>query len=314
MSVFASIWTDVHQQYRYGNMVVRLILLNVTVFLGVHLVDLLLRIGSSGFPLDWLAMPMNADSLLYRAWTPITYMFLHWDFWHLLWNMLFLFWFGRILQDLLGNRRILPIYFYGGLAGAGVAFALLNLLPDQNSTILLGASAGVSAVLMAAATMAPNFEIMLFVWPVRIKYIALARIVLDIIAVKGFVNTGGSVAHLGGVAVGYLFIRLLQNGTDLSLGFNRVVDGIDRLSSGLFTRKRRPGPRVAHRQPQSAGPADADRAARRTRKVRSKVAVEERTGDKQARVDQILDKIGKSGYDSLSKDEKEFLFKFSKEG
>jgi membrane associated rhomboid family serine protease len=314
MSVFSSIWTDVQQQYRYGNMVVRLILANVAVFLGVHLVDLFLRIGSSSFPLDWLAMPMNANDLLYRAWTPITYMFLHWDFWHLLWNMLFLFWFGRILQDLLGNRRILPIYFYGGLAGAAVAFALLNLLPDQNGTILLGASAGVSAVLMAAATLAPNYEIMLFVWPVRIKYIALARIVLDIIAVKGFVNTGGSVAHLGGVAIGYMFIRLLQQGTDLSLGFNSVVDGMSRLGSGLFSGRRRPGPRVAHRQPQSAGPADADRAARRSRKPRSRVAVEEGISDKQARVDQILDKIGKSGYDSLSKDEKEFLFKFSKEG
>jgi membrane associated rhomboid family serine protease len=314
MSVFSSIWTDVQQQYRYGNMVVRLILANVAVFLGVHLVDLFLRIGSSSFPLDWLAMPMNGSDLLYRAWTPITYMFLHWDFWHLLWNMLFLFWFGRILQDLLGNRRIFPIYFYGGLAGAGVAFALLNLLPDQNGTILLGASAGVSAVLMAAATLAPNYEIMLFVWPVRIKYIALARIVLDVIAVKGFVNTGGSVAHLGGVAVGYLFIRLLQNGTDLSLGFNSVLDGMERLSSNLFSGRKRPGPRVAHRSPQSAGPADADRAARRTRKARSKVTVEEGAGDKQARVDQILDKIGKSGYDSLSKDEKEFLFKFSKEG
>jgi membrane associated rhomboid family serine protease len=314
MSVFSSIWTDVQQQYRYGNMVVRLILANVAVFLGVHLVDLFLRIGSSSFPLDWLAMPMNANDLLYRAWTPITYMFLHWDFWHLLWNMLFLFWFGRILQDLLGNRRILPIYFYGGLAGAAVAFALLNLLPDQNGTILLGASAGVSAVLMAAATLAPNYEIMLFVWPVRIKYIALARIVLDIIAVKGFVNTGGSVAHLGGVAIGYMFIRLLQQGTDLSLGFNSVLDGISRLGSGLFSGRRRPGPRVAHRQPQSAGPADADRAARRSRKPRSRVAVEEGISDKQARVDQILDKIGKSGYDSLSKDEKEFLFKFSKEG
>ncbi len=295
-------------------MVVRLILLNVVVFLGVHLVDLVMRIGGSGLELGWLAMPMNPNQLLYRAWTPITYMFLHWDFWHLLWNMLFLFWFGRILQDLLGNRRILPVYFLGGLAGGVLALILLNVFPDQNGTILLGASAGVSAVLMAAATLAPNFEIMLFVWPVRIKYIALARIVLDIIAVKGFVNTGGSVAHLGGVAIGYLFIRLLQNGTDLSIGFNRLSDGVVRIGESIFSGRRRAGPRMAYRQTAPPGPADAERAARRTRRPRSRVTVDEGRSDKQARVDQILDKIGKSGYDSLSKDEKEFLFKFSKEG
>ncbi len=314
MSIFSSIWTDVQQQYRYGNMVVRLILLNVVVFLGVHLTDLFMRIGGSGFYLDWLAMPMNANSLLYRDWTPITYMFLHWDFWHLLWNMLFLFWFGRILQDLLGNRRILPVYFYGGLAGAVLAFALLNIFPDQNGSILLGASAGVSAVLMAAATIAPDYVIMLFVWPVRIKYIALARIVLDVIAVKGFVNTGGSVAHLGGVAMGYLFIRLLQNGTDLSTGFNRVADGIAVVGSRIMSGPRRPKMRVARTVWPTASAADAEKAARRPRRPRTKVSVQEGRTDKQAQVDQILDKIGKSGYDSLSKEEKEFLFKFSKEG
>jgi membrane associated rhomboid family serine protease len=312
MSIFSSIWSDVQQQYRYGNMVVRLILLNVVVFLGVHLSDLFLRLAGYRFELSWLSMPMEAGKLLHKLWTPITYMFLHWDFWHLLWNMLFLYWFGRILQDLLGNRRILPVYFYGGLAGAAVAFALLNALPNQNGVILLGASAGVSAVLMAAATLAPDYQIMLFIWPVRIKYIALARIVLDLIAVKGFVNTGGSVAHLGGVALGYAFIKLLHSGTDLSLGFNRAQDALNDFFGSLG--RRRKGPRVAHRRGGVASPGDAARAARRQRKPRQKVEVEEGFADKQARVDQILDKIGRSGYDSLSHEEKEFLFRFSKEG
>jgi membrane associated rhomboid family serine protease len=312
MSIFSSIWSDVQQQYRYGNMVVRLILLNVVVFLGVHLSDLFLRLAGSRFDLAWLSMPMEAGKLLNKLWTPITYMFLHWDFWHLLWNMLFLYWFGRILQDLLGNRRILPVYFYGGLAGAALAFALLNVMPDQNGVILLGASAGVSAVLMAAATLAPDYQIMLFIWPVRIKYIAMARIVLDLIAVKGFVNTGGSVAHLGGVVLGYAFIKLLQNGTDLSLGFNRAQDALNDLAGSLG--QRRKGPRVAHRRGGTASPGDAARAVRRQRKPRQKVEVADGFADKQARVDQILDKIGRSGYDSLSHEEKEFLFRFSKEG
>ncbi len=312
MSIFQSIWNDVERQLRYGNVVTQLIIANVAVFIGVHLLDLVLKIAGSGLDLAWLAMPMTGGELLVKPWTVFTYMFLHWDFWHILWNMLFLYWFGRILQDLLGNGRILPVYVYGGLAGAVLSFALLNVLPDQQATILLGASAGVSAVLMAAATLAPDYVIVLFVWPVRIKYIALARIVLDLIAVKAFVNTGGSVAHLGGVAMGYAFIRLLQNGTDLSLGFHRAVDAVQ----GLFRGSRRKGPRVAYRNTEgSASGESATATVRRARRVRrTKVASGAGGADIQARVDAILDKIGQSGYDSLSKEEKEFLFKFSKDG
>lgn len=324
MSIFQSIWSDVQRQLQYGNMVTQLIIVNVAVFIGVHLLDLILAIGGSGLDLAWLAMPMGARELLFKPWTPITYMFLHWDFWHILWNMVFLYWFGRILQDLLGNARILPVYFYGGLAGGALAFLLLNVLPDQQATILLGASAGVSAVLMAAATLAPDYVIVLFVWPVRIKYIALARIILDLIAVKAFVNTGGSVAHLGGVAMGYAFIRLLQNGTDLSVGFNAALDGIQ----GFFGGLRRKNMRVVHRNPNptpSSGPAaggpvrtspvgSGSKTVRRARRKRSNVATGAEASDVQTRVDAILDKIGVSGYDSLSKEEQEFLRRFSNDG
>ena len=313
MSIFESIWNDVRSQVRYGNMVTQLIIANVAIFLGVHLVDLLLRLGGGGLDLAWLAMPMGAKELLFKPWTPITYMFLHWDFMHILWNMLFLYWFGRILQDLLGNKKVLPIYLLGGLAGGVFAFVLLNVLPDQNATILLGASAGVSAVLMAAATLAPDYVIVVFVWPVRIKYIALARIVLDLIAVKAFVNTGGSVAHLGGVAMGYAFVRLLQSGTDLSVPVNSAVDWVFGLVSsvgGLFGRR---GPRVAYRNPK-VGSSAGETTVRRARRVRRKVTVEQPGADVQDRVDAILDKIGQSGYDSLSQEEKAFLFKYSKDG
>ncbi len=320
MSIFSSIWSDVQRQLQYGNMVTQLIIANVAVFIGVHLLDLILRIAGSGLDLAWLAMPMTGGELLFRPWTPITYMFLHWDFWHILWNMVFLYWFGRILQDLLGNGRILPIYFYGGLAGAALAFLLLNVLPDQQATILLGASAGVSAVLMAAATLAPDYVIVLFVWPVRIKYIALARIILDLIAVKAFVNTGGSVAHLGGVAMGYAFIRLLQSGTDLSAGFNATVASIQ----GLFSGSRKRNMRVVHRNTEgsrssrsSSGGSDRNspiKTVRRARRKRSNVPSGANANDVQTRVDEILDKIGVSGYDSLSKEEQDFLRRFSNDG
>jgi hypothetical protein len=225
-------------------------------------------------------------------------MFLHYQLLHILFNMLFLFWFGRILYEFVGNRKILPIYFYGGLAGAALAVIMFQLPPLQDAPgdVMLGASAGVMAIVVAAATIAPNYTVfLLFIGPVRLKYIALVVILLDVIAIPGPVNTGGHLAHLGGALLGFLFINQLQRGRDWSIGFNRLFEAL----TSLFSRRR--SPRVVYRsRERRTSPAQKRRSARYEK-------------GKQEYLDEILDKIAKSGYENLTKEEKEFLFKVSKE-
>lgn len=301
----SSILDDIKREFRQGNMVTRLIMVNVGVFLAINLVRLLIFFGSPSGAisdarfvrlLDFVAMPMDPEHLLMRPWTVITYMFLHVQLLHILFNMLFLFWFGRILFQFVGNRKILPIYVYGGLVGAFLAVlaAQLPQLAPYSAGIMLGASAGVMAILAAAATTAPDYTVfLLFIGPVRLKYIALITIVvLDLLAIPSLDNVGGHIAHIGGALLGFVFIRQSQRGRDWSLGFNRVFEWF----TGLFSRRRQP--RVVYRsEKRQASPK------RRARYEKGK----------QEQLDEILDKIARSGYDNLTKEEKEFLFRVSKE-
>jgi len=307
-----SIWEDAKREYRQGNMVTRLILVNIVVFVLINLVWLIMRlacgcVNPEGYtPLvRFFSMPADPLYLLTHPWTPFTSMFLHTGFFHILWNMLYLYWFGRIVVDFIGNQRILPLYLLGGFAGALAFFLASNLgFPFLSANgYALGASAAVMSVAVASATINPDYEMhLLFLGPVKLKWLVGALVLLDILFIGQDGNTGGHLAHLGGALMGFITIRQLQQGNDWSAGINRVVDSIaDFLRRFAEGPKSKKGPRVAYRNP---------RGAFGSKKGNKKSDTVDQ--DHQQKLDAILEKIKKSGYDSLSKDEKEFLFKASK--
>ncbi|WP_230545858.1 rhomboid family intramembrane serine protease [Mucilaginibacter sp. UR6-11] len=232
---------------------------------------------------DYLSLPAYLPKLAVRFWTPFTYMFMHADFWHLLFNMLWLYWMGQIFEEFLGNKRILGLYLLGGLAGALLFVASYNIFPafSQSGVLLLsavvGGSASVMAIIAGAATITPNYTIMLFgIVPVKLKWIALFYVAMGFWGING-PNAGGEIAHLGGALFGFIYVRQLQKGRDM-------IGAI----AGIF--KKRSKLKVASN--------NMDRSAPGT--------------PRQEEIDRILDKISTTGYDNLSKQEKETLFRASK--
>ena len=169
----------------------------------------------------FLAVPADIDTLIRKPWTIITYMFTHAGFLHILFNLLIFFWFGRLFLQFLSQRQLLGVYILGGLAGAIFYIAAYNLIPAFSFaalfSIALGASASVMAIVIAVATLVPNQEVyMLFFGRVKLKYLAIAIVVLDLISIP-IDNAGGHIAHLGGAFIGFLFIRYYRKGTDITV-------------------------------------------------------------------------------------------------
>ncbi len=307
--MFSSIWQDIRREFSYGNMMTRVIIVNVIVFLVVNAIMIVSFLFNGGYIPDFFYQMLHFFSLgkswehnLYHPWVILTHMFLHQGFFHLLWNMLYLYWFGHIVGDLIGNHRIVPVYLLGGLAGALVFFLSANYFPSVGE-YALGASAAVMAVAMAAGVMAPDYILRLVIFgEIKLKYIVAVLLLLDLIGVATTTNSGGHLAHIGGAMMGYIYARLLRSGTDLAAPINRIIDFISSPGS-LFrfgSRKaKRPGPRLVYRNKATIG-----RPSGRT-------DTSENT-DNQAKLDQILDKIRLSGYDSLNQEEKEFLLKMSR--
>ena len=274
----------------------RLLIANVLVFVVVRLVNSLTSLYM--VPLldfesvsNWLAVPAAPMKLLLKPWTLITYMFYHWDFMHILFNMLWLFWMGKIFQEYLGNKKLFNTYILGGISGALLYVLAYNVFPlfagSVNAAYALGASASVLAITVATATLLPDYSIhLLFFGPVKLKWIAMVTILLDLINVSGS-NAGGHIAHLGGALFGFVYIRQLKSGTDLSAWLTKLTDF---LTPGKKSRMK-----VSHSRRRN----DEEFAASKR--------------NKQARLDQILDKISKSGYGSLTTEEKDFLFNASKD-
>lgn len=285
--MFRSIAEDVKSAFDYGNMLVKLIIINIVVFVVTALLNAFLPEIYANHILPYLALPGELHVLLYRPWTLLTHMFLHQGLWHLIGNMITLYWFGNIAGDLLGDRKILPVYLLGGLMGALFYIVSYQMLP-QIGIYALGASAACLAIVFTAVATAPDYVVhLILVGPVRIKYIGLFILFLDIIGTAGNSNTGGHLAHLGGTLFGFLFVWLLRNGTDISSWFYRSERPKQKPVSRL---------KVAHK-------ADVLTANR------SKVNKTELS----TKVDQILEKIKSKGYSSLSDEEKEVLYQASKE-
>lgn len=310
--MFDSVWEDIKREFQYGNTLTRLIIFNVAIFVLVNIAALmfLLFIGKEGpgyfestILHPWLCASYEWKHILFKPWTIFTHMFLHYDLWHVVLNMLFLYWFGRILRDLAGNDRILAIYVLGALTGFVVYVLSGVLLADMGiiGKYALGASAGVMAVVLAPAALAPEYSMhLLLVGPVRLKYIALFWVLLDLVLMsKG--NTGGHLAHLGGAFMGWFFVQQLRKGNDMSIPFNRIIEqikGFGRRIKDFFQGRRRP--KVVYRNPTGT----------RSR-GNTKPDTNTSGAPNQEYIDSILEKIKRSGYKSLTQEEREALFRAS---
>jgi len=276
-------------------MVRKLIFANIGVFLLIHTVKLLAYFitadaGNGEVINHWIYMPADPLVFITRPWSLFTYMFVHEGIFHILFNLLWLYILGGIFQEYLGNKKLLKAYIYGGLAGGVLYFIGMNVFPVlRNSAYypypLHGASAGVMAVIVGIATLLPNYEIRLLFFNVKLKYIALFMIVASFIEMYGN-NPGGNLAHVGGAIVGYLYIRYLSKHT--------FIDGIEEWVLGIWNR-------LFNKKD--------ERKIFKT--YTTHMRVDNPARPDQDEVDSILDKISKSGYDSLTRTERETLFKAS---
>lgn len=290
-----NIFDEIKQLYKNGGTLIQLIIINVAIFVAVSMVYLFLylfNIQPAFSFLPILGVPAGINNLLAHFWTPVTYMFFHEDFFHILFNMLWLFWFGKIFIEYLPTKKLLSVYVLGGICGAFLYIIAYNFLPVFADSLpnahALGASAAVLAVVTAIAFYMPNYSInLLFIGSVKLKYIAIFSIVLDLISIPHG-NAGGHIAHLGGALYGYLFITQFKKGRDISKGYDTIFYSI----VNLFKPKKRM--KVSYKRP-------GDDYAFNKMKV-----------DNQKEIDRILEKISKGGYESLSKQEKEVLFKAGK--
>jgi membrane associated rhomboid family serine protease len=272
MSIINDLKTQLRGSYRS---VVLLLIINVSVFL---LANILIHLsGMSEYTAgNFLAVAFcisgNFSEFVSHFWTLFTYMFLHVDIWHLISNMLWLWFLGRIFSDRIGNKKLMMVYILGGLTGGVTYLITPAMMSSMNSTVLLGASGSVMAIVVAVAVVAPDYRVYPFGIPLALKWLALISFVLTTVLDLS-VNTGGKAAHIGGALFGLIYGYSLRSGN---------------FFSGLFTK--RSNLKVAHSRL-----SDTEYA--------------ERTVSVRKRIDEILDKISKSGYDSLTRDEKEFLRK-----
>ena len=288
-------------QFKTANIVVKLIVINVLVWIGFMLLEWMLNSGS--ILSHWFSLPTDLARLIIQPWSLLTYAFLHAGFWHIFWNMLILYWFGQIVLNLFTEKRFLTIYLLGALSG-GVLFVLAyNLFPVliTSSAYLVGASAAVRAIMIFIAAYTPNTEVRVIFFNVKLWHIGVFVVLTDLIQIPSSGNAGGLLAHVGGAIFGYVYAQQLGKGNDIGLWWERLADSF----VGLFKAK----PKAAKKAKMKTvykNKTTSERTSYRSRPSMSK-------NEKQIKVDAILDKISKSGYDSLSKDEKDFLFKAGKE-
>lgn len=289
---------ELKQQFRRGGVLTRLIFINLGVFVVIKvLYALFFLFGYQGLIdsiIQLLTVPAYLPELATRPWGPLTYMFLHEGFLHILFNLMWLYWFGQLFLSYFTARQLTAVYLLGGLSGAALYILAYNIFPvfadSLPVSVALGASASISAVVLAVCFYAPDAELFLmFIGRVKLKYLALVFILIDIIQIASE-NAGGHIAHLGGALFGISFARTMREGKDLTKSFNQLIDKIVSFA--------KPSPRMKVKYGQTRTETDHDYNARKA--------------SEQAEIDRILDKIAASGYESLSKKEKEMLFKMGR--
>lgn len=288
------------KRFASATMLMKIVVINIAVFLVLNIISIVMIFAgeeSGRFIVEqWVAMPGNFVRLARHAWTPLSYMFSQIEPLHLIFNMLWLYWFGIVFQLLSTPKRMIGLYLLGGLGGAALYLLAVNTIPyfAGHGGLLIGSSASVIAIVTATAIMAPDYRMnLLFLGAVSLKWIAIVTIGIDLLSVTGS-NAGGHIAHLGGAAVGAIFALGLKRGHDITAPLNSLIDAI----VNLFRRR----PKVRPSRFKSSGAPSAPRP-----KAPSAASAAD-----QAELDKILDKIKKSGYSSLTADERARLFDVSR--
>ncbi len=272
------------------NIAEKLIAITVLIFI----LDGLSKALLAGSFSDWFHLPKDLMEFFGQPWSLVTYAFFHGGLGHIFWNMLMLYFTGRIFLNLFDNTRFFNVYFLGVIVGGIVFLASYNLFPAlvQTNTALIGASAGVTAVLIFICAYIPNQEVRVIFFNVKLWYIGAFFVLVDLIQIPYGGNVGGRLAHLGGAFLGYVYARQLVQGKDIGAGFGKLWNGI----LDLFKPKKKTPLKTVYKKNSAK---------------KSSINYEKEV--KQKKIDAILDKISKSGYESLSKAEKDFLFKAGKE-
>ncbi len=286
---------EIKNFFVHGSVLSRLIGINVLIFIILNVIRVFFFLwdidGTGRIMSEWLGVSSNIHVVLHRPWTLITYMFLHFDFLHILFNMIVLYVGGRLFSDFIGADRLTATYLIGGVTGAIFYIASYNIFPvfqeRVSISLAMGASASVLAIFIAVSVYMPDYQLPLLLFGrIRLKYIAIFFVVLDVISIdKG--NPGGHLAHLGGALWGFIYASLLKKGKDPALVIGFYLEKL----SNIFRKK--PAFTVEYTRER---PVDDDEYNRQR-------------VEHQQRIDHILDKISKSGYDSLTREEKELLFK-----
>ena len=287
--------TNLKRSFQTGSILKKLIFINVAVFILLRLLGILLLLFNlQDLPLLlYLQLPASPMALLSRPWTLFTYMFTHFELLHILFNMLWLYWFGELFLQVFNERQLGGLYVLGGLAGALFFVVSYNLCPYfqevASFSFLMGASASVMAIVFAVSFYRKEIEINLFlIGRIKLIYLALFTFVIDLLAMTSD-NAGGHIAHIGGALFGIWFASRYAQGKDLTAPINRQIDKLVNLG------KRKPKMSVTYG---GRSNKDWEYNARKQQEA--------------ANIDAILDKLRRSGYGSLSADEKKQLFDASK--
>ena len=272
---------DIKHAFLKANSAERIIYLNVVFFIAALI--------ANSFVINWMALPESFDAFMNKPWTLVSYAFVHTRFLHLLSNLIVLYYIGNLFHDFFTGRQFLNVYFVGAIF-SGLVFLAYNYFTGRNVMPLGGASAAITAVFVAISTKIPRYALHLrFIGSVELWVLAAIWVCLSIIGMSS-TNSGGSIAHLAGALFGFVYAKQLEKGNDLGAWFNAFGDAF----VNLFKPKSNRNLKTVHK---------------------SKKRVPRQTSDTkttQRKIDDILDKISKSGYASLTKEEKEFLFRAGK--
>ena len=277
-------------KFKTLNIANKLIVINIAVFLLFFIASFLFN-TSSEVLMQWFVLPEEPIEVLKQPWSLLTYSFLHGGFMHILFNMIWLNFFSKFILNLFSEKRFLTVYLLGALYGGLLFVTAYNVFPvfQSKAGYLLGASASVSALMVFAATYSPNISFRFFMVTIKLWQLAVGLFLLDLFRLGSGTNPGGMLSHIGGAVFGYLYAVQLAKGNDIGLWFEKIVASL----VNLFKTKKNTPFRKVHKTPKNT-------SKKKTTSVKD---------GRQIKIDGILDKIGKSGYESLTKQEKDFLFK-----
>jgi membrane associated rhomboid family serine protease len=280
-------FSNLYQNYLSRSIIEKIIAINIALFVLTYIFNTLSFLFdiNQNFILDWFSLKPDFESLLFRPWTILSYGFLHIGFFHILFNLLFLYYFGNLFMDFFNSKQFITYYLLGIISGGLIYMASYNYLPalQTKETLLVGASAGVTAIVIGIASHIPQYALRFrFIGNVKLLYIAVAMIVLDVVQIPNG-NAGGHLAHIGGALLGFVMTRYLHQGTYLIAWVEQVFRQKEKAPlKTVYKSKNKP-----YQTPNNKN-------------------------EDQARIDRILDKISKSGYDTLTREEKDFLFNAGK--